>query len=108
PWFFGKRPRLMQLLTACVASIGVASMRLWESEETASATNTGLGIGLGLSSAAFYTARSIIARKLLRHSSASQIMREQAVVVAVLLLPSVLLLETSHITARELALVLVL
>ncbi len=108
PWFFAKRPQLLQLTTACVATFGVAGMWLWESDDTASATNPGLGIGLGLSSAAFYAARSIIARKLLRHSSASKIMRDQAVVVAVILLPSVLFLETSHLTAREFAWALVL
>lgn len=108
PWFFGHRPRLLQLLTACVATAGVAAMRLWNDGGPTTAGNTTLGIVLGLLSAAFFTARSIIARKLLRRSSALQIMREQAMVVVVLLLPSVLLLESSHWAWRELVLLVVL
>lgn len=113
PWFFPQRPQRLQLLTACVATAGVAAMRLWDGGSAASSTpaaaeNTLLGIAFGLCSAAFFTARSIIARKLLRHSSAVRIMYEQAVVVAVLLLPSTLLLEASHWSMRDVLLVLVL
>jgi drug/metabolite transporter (DMT)-like permease len=108
PWFFQQRPRALQLITACVAMAGVAAIRLWDDGTTAASPNTLLGIGLGLLSAAFFTARSIIARKLLRRSSALQIMHEQAVVVALLLLPSTWLLEASHWSLREVVLVVVL
>lgn len=108
PWFFKQRPQLLQLFTACIAVAGVAAMRLWDRDADLASQNTTFGIALGLLSAAFFTARSIIARKLLRHASALQIMQEQAIVVAVLLLPSTLWLETSHWSVSELALVFVL
>jgi drug/metabolite transporter (DMT)-like permease len=113
PWFFPRRAQRLQLFTACVATSGVAAMRLWDggsvgSEAPAAAENTLLGITLGLCSAAFFTARSIIARKLLRHTSAVRIMYEQAIVVAVLLLPSALLFEASHWSVQDVLLVLVL
>lgn len=107
PWFFGQRPKLVQLATACIATAGVAATRLLDGD-AASSPNATLGIVLGLCSAAFFTARSIIARKLLRHTGAVQIMHEQAIVVAVLLLPSALLLEASHVNWRDLLLVFVL
>lgn len=108
PWFFDKRPQAVQLLSACVATAGVACMRLWEDNAAPADANTGLGITLGLCSAALFTARSIIARRLLRRASATQIMHEQAIVVSLLLLPSVALLDASHLNVRELLLVLVL
>lgn len=108
PWFFRQRPQAVQILTACIATVGVAGMRLWDGPQTSVEANTSLGIGLGLCSAAFFTARSIIARRLLRHSSAIQIMHEQATVVAVLLLPSTLLLGWTELTLREFGLMLVL
>lgn len=107
PWFFGQRPKLAQLVTACIATAGVAAMRLLD-DGAASSPNATLGILLGLCSAAFFTARSIIARKLLRHTGAVQIMHEQAIVVAVLLLPSTLLLDASHLNWHDLLLVFVL
>lgn len=107
PWFFGQRPRAVQLFTACIATAGVAIMRLLD-DEAANSPNATLGICFGLASAAFFTARSIIARKLLRHTGAIQIMQEQAMVVVALLLPSTLLLDRSHLNWRDLLLVFVL
>lgn len=108
PWFFDKRPQPVQLLSACIATAGVASMRLWGDGQAKADANMALGIALGLCSAALFTARSIIARRLLRRSSATQIMHEQAIVVTLLLLPSVALLDASHFNWRDLALVVVL
>jgi len=106
PWLFGGRLEPRGLRAAAWVVLGILAMRLLDGEHQGTGHDNGLGIMLGICSAALYTARNLLSRKLVPKVGVIRMMGLQAAVVSIVLLPSLAMLDGSNLHARDVGLLL--
>lgn len=108
PLIVARRPERRQLGAGVLVLLGIAAMQLFASGTSSEGGSIGLGVTLGLCSAACLAARNIICRSLLAEQNAVTVMAGQAWIVAILLTPSLVQLESSWFAPKQLLLLLIL
>jgi drug/metabolite transporter (DMT)-like permease len=88
PWFFGARPGARQLAAAALVVVGVWAL---QGLAPAAAAEDLPGIGLALVSAALFSVRNVLSRRLLVHADALVLMGWQTGVAAIAVAPALFL-----------------